>query len=122
MQIKDISTPPDGSEVGRKFYIGEVYQDERANMEMTVTHYEKNRSLSIYSASVGDCNKGFTETGDYTLAEQNGKTLLRFEVRTKYLGFLPQIFERSSRPKPTKNSVRILQRMKHLLEEPPRTS
>jgi hypothetical protein len=97
-------------------------RNERVNMEMTVTHYEKNRSLSIYGASVGDRNKGFTETGDYTLAEQNGKTLLRFEVRTKYLGFLPQIFERSSRPKPTKNSVRILQRMKHLVEEPPRTS
>jgi len=93
VEIKNISVPAAGSEVGRKFHLGEVYKDQRVDMEMTVTHCEKNRALSIYITSLGDPNNGFTDTGDYTLTEENGKTLLRFEVRTKYFGFLPRLFE-----------------------------
>jgi len=47
---------------------------------MEVTKFEKDRALSVLVSSVGDPKNGFTETGDYTLAEQGGKTRVRFEV------------------------------------------
>ena len=121
-EIKVISTPADGSQVGKKFRIGEAYKDQRVDMDMTVTHYEKNRALSIFIESVGDPHNGFTETGDYTLAEQNGKTLLRFEVKTKYLGFLPRLFEPFITPEATKKLNEDLLHMKQLVEAEPKTS
>jgi len=120
VELKQIATPADGSEVGKKFRIGEVYKDERVDMEMTVTGYEKNRRLSLNIASLGDPNNGFTETGDYTLAEENGKTLLRFEVSTKYTGFLPRLFEPLITPQAVKKLHEDLQRMKQLVEAEPR--
>ena len=122
VELKQIATPADGSEVGKKFRIGEVYKEQRVDMEMTVTGYEKNRRLSLYIASLGDPNNGFTETGDYTLAEENGKTRLRFEVSTKYAGFLPRLFEPFITPQAVKKLHEDLQRMKQLIEGEPRAN
>lgn len=122
VEIKTISAPADGSQVGRKLQIGEVYKGERVDMEMTVTRLEQNRALSLSIASLGDPNNGFTETGDYTLAEVNGKTRLRFEVHTKYLGFLPRLFEPFITPEATKKLTEDLQRLKQLVEAEPKTS
>jgi uncharacterized protein YndB with AHSA1/START domain len=122
VEIKNISTPADGSQVGRKFRIGEAYKDERVDMEMTVTRYEKDRALSIFVASVGDPSNGFTETGDYTLADENGKTRLRFEVQTKYFAFLPRLFEPFITPEANKKLGEDLQRMKQLVEAEPNTT
>lgn len=122
VEIKPISTPADGGQVGRKLRIGEVYKDQRVDMEMTVTRFEKDRALSLYIVSLGDPKNGFTETGDYTLAEQNGKTLLRFEVKTTYFGFLPRLFEPFITPAANKKLNEDLQRMKQLLEAEPRAT
>jgi uncharacterized protein YndB with AHSA1/START domain len=121
-ELKEISTPADGGQVGKKFRVGEVYRDQRVDMDMTVTRYEKNRALSMFIASVGDPNNGFTETGDYTLTEQDGKTLLRFEVQTKYSGFLPRLFEPFITPEATNKLKEDLLRMKQLVEAEPKTS
>jgi uncharacterized protein YndB with AHSA1/START domain len=120
VEIKNISIPPDGSQVGRKFHIGELYKDQRVDMELTVTRYEKDRALSIYITSLGDPNNGFTETGDYTLAEENGSTRLRFEVHTKYVGFFPRLFEPLITPEAGKKLTEDLQRLKQLVEAEPK--
>ncbi len=122
VELKEIATPPDGGEAGKKFRVGEVYKDQRVDMEMTVTRYEKNRMLSLYITSLGDPSNGFTETGDYTLAEEDGKTRLRFEVKTKYLGFLPRLFEPFITAEATKKLNEDLLRMKQLLEAEPKPS
>jgi uncharacterized protein YndB with AHSA1/START domain len=122
VELKGISTPAEGGQVGKKFRVGEVNRDQRVDMDMTVTRYEKNRALSMFIASVGDPNNGFTETGDYTLTEENGKTLLRFEVKTKYSGFLPRLFEPFITPEATKKLKEDLLRMKQLVEAEPKTS
>jgi uncharacterized protein YndB with AHSA1/START domain len=107
VEIKSTATPADGSQVGRKYRVGEVYKGERVDMEMTVTRFEKDRALSLYIVSRGDPSNGFMEAGDYTLTEENGKIRLRFEVKTKYLGFLPRLFEPFITPALTRNSTRI---------------
>ncbi len=122
VEIKTISIPADGSQVGRRLQIGEVYKGERADMEMTVTRLEQNQALSLSIASLGDPSSRFTETGDYTLTEKNGKTLLRFEVRTKYVGFAPRLFEPFITPAATKKLAEDLQRLKQLVEAEPKTS
>ncbi len=119
VEIKEISAPPAGGEVGKKFRVGEIYKEQRVDMEMTVTRYEKNRELSLYITSLGDQNSGFTETGDYTLAEDNGRTRLRFEVSTKYFGFLPRLFEPFITPAATKKLNEDFQRLKLLIEAEP---
>ena len=91
----------------------------RVDMEMTVTRYEKNRKLSLYITSLGDRNSGFTETGDYTLAEENGRTRLRFEVSTRYFGFLPRLFEPFITPAATRKLNEDFQRLKLLIEAEP---
>ena len=122
MEIKSVATPVDGSQVGRKYQVGEVYNGQRVDMEMTVTRFEKDRALSLYIVSLGDPNDGFTETGDYTLAEENGKTRLRFEVKTKYLGLVPRLFEPFITPEATKKLNEDFRHMKLLVEAEPKTS
>jgi uncharacterized protein YndB with AHSA1/START domain len=121
-EIKSTATPADGSQVGRKYQVGEVYNGQRVDMEMTVTRFEKDRALSLYIVSLGDPSNGFTETGEYTLAEENGKTRLRFEVKTKYLGFVPRLFEPFITPAATKKLNEDFQRMKQLAEAEPKPS
>ena len=121
VEIKSMATPADGSQVGRKYQVGEVYNGQRVDMEMTVTRYEKDRRLSLYVTSVGHPGIDFTEAGDYTLAEENGKTRLRFEVKTKYLGFMPRLFEPFITPAATKKLNEDFQRMKQLVEAEPKT-
>lgn len=122
VEIKSTATPVDGSQVGRKYQVGEVYNGQRVDMEMTVTGFEKDRSLSLYIVSLGDPNDGFRETGDYTLAEEGGKTRLRFDVKTKYLGLVPRLFEPFITPAATKKLNEDFQRMKRLVEAEPITS
>lgn len=120
VELKEISAPADGSKVGRKFHVGEVYKGERADMEMTVTGFERDRALSLYVASVGDPSNGFTETGDYTLSEENGKTHLRFDLKSKYFGLLPRLFEPLIMPEANKKLAEDFQRLKQLVEAEPR--
>jgi uncharacterized protein YndB with AHSA1/START domain len=121
VEIKSTATPADGSQFGRKYQVGEVYEGERVDMEMTVTRFEKDRALSLYIVSLGDPSDGFTETGDYTLAEENGKTRLRFEVQTKYLGFVPRLLEPFITHAATKKLNEDFRRMKQLVEAEPKT-
>jgi uncharacterized protein YndB with AHSA1/START domain len=79
-EIREVSAPAGGGEVGKKLRLIESYNGQRVEMDMEVTKFEKDRALSVLVSSVGDPKNGFTETGDYTLAEQGGKTRVRFEV------------------------------------------
>lgn len=121
-EIRLLSAPADGGEAGKKFRMAEVYRNERMEMEMAVTKYEKDRALSILVSSVGDPNNGFTETGDYTLTERNGKTRLRFDVQTRYFGFLPRLFEPLITPEAKEKLQDDFRRLKGLVEAEPRTN
>jgi uncharacterized protein YndB with AHSA1/START domain len=118
-EVRPVSAPADGGEVGKKFHLVDVYKDEHVEMEMTVTKFEKDRALSILVSSVGDPNNGFTETGDYTLSEQNGKTRLRFDVQTKYFGLLPRLFEPLITPQAKEKVQDDFRRLKSLAEAEP---
>jgi uncharacterized protein YndB with AHSA1/START domain len=121
-EIRQVSAPASGGEVGKKYRIVEYYNGQRADMEMEVTKYEKDRALSLLISSVGDPNNAFSETGDYTLSEQNGKTRLRFEVQTKYSGFVLRLLEPMITPKAKEKLQEDFQRMKELVEAEPRTN
>jgi uncharacterized protein YndB with AHSA1/START domain len=92
-ELRPESAPADGSEVGRRFRIGEVYKGERVEMEMEVVRFERDRNLTIHVASTGDRNSGFLETAEYALTEANGKTRVRIEARSEYYGYVPRLFE-----------------------------
>jgi uncharacterized protein YndB with AHSA1/START domain len=121
-EIKSLSVPKDGGQVGRKYQVGEVYEGRRVDMEMTVIHFEQDRLLSLVIRSMGDPSNAFTETGDYTLADKDGKTLLRFEVKTQYTGFIPRLFEPFITPAATKKLNEDFQRMKQLVEAEPKAT
>jgi uncharacterized protein YndB with AHSA1/START domain len=118
-EVRPLSAPADGSEVGKKFHMVEVYKNERVEMEMVVTKFEKDRALSILVSSAGDPNNGFSETGDYTLTEQDGKTRLRFDVQAKYFGFLPRLFEPLITPEANAKLQEDFHRLKGLSEAEP---
>jgi uncharacterized protein YndB with AHSA1/START domain len=118
-EIRDLSGTPDGPELGKKFFVSEVYEGTRVNMQMTVTRFEKDRALSVYIASLDDPRNGFTETGDYTLTDENGKTLLRFDVHTQYFGFLTRLLEPVITPQAAKKLNQDFQRLKQLAEAEP---
>ena len=118
-ELKQVSAPADGGEVGKRFRLAETYKDQRVEMDMTVTRFERNKALSILVASAGDPANGFTETGDYTLTEQNGKTLLRFDVQTKYFGVVPRLFEPIITPAAARKLNEDFQRLKQLAEAEP---
>ena len=62
-------------------------------MGMKVTRFDVNHDLEIRLWSTGDSKSGFTETAEYRLLEQYGKTHLRFAVQTDYYGWLPRLSE-----------------------------
>jgi uncharacterized protein YndB with AHSA1/START domain len=119
VEIRDLSITPNGPEIGKQFVLGEVYEGTRVNMQMTVTRFDKDRALSIYVASLDDPHNGFTETGDYTLTDENGNTLLRFDVHTKYFGFFTRLLEPLITPEAAKKLNEDLQRLKQLVEAEP---
>jgi uncharacterized protein YndB with AHSA1/START domain len=119
-ELRQVSAPAGGGEVGKKFQIVETYKDQRVEMEMDVTKYEKDRALSIFISSLDDPSSGFTETGDYTLTEENGKTRLRFDVQTKYIGFVPRLFEPLITPAAKEKLEDDFRRLKSLAEAEPR--
>jgi len=121
-EIRQISGPADGSEVGKKFRLTEYYNGQRVDMEMDITKFEKDHALSILVSSVGDPGNGFTETGDYTLSEENGKTRLHFEVQTKYSGFVLRLLEPMITPKAKEKLDEDYRRLKELAEAEPKTS
>jgi uncharacterized protein YndB with AHSA1/START domain len=121
-ELRQVSAPSDSGEVGKKFRIIETYKDQRVEMEMEVTKYERNRALSILVSSVGDPSSGFTETGDYTLTEENGKTRLRFDVRTKYIGFVPRLFEPLITPQAKEKLEDDFRQLKGFAEAEPRAN
>jgi uncharacterized protein YndB with AHSA1/START domain len=121
-EVRPLSAPADGSEVGKKFRMVEMYKNERVEMEMVVTKFEKDRALSILVSSVGDPNNGFSEAGDYTLTEQDGKTRLRFDVRAKYFGFLPRLFEPLITPEANTKLQDDVHRLKGLAEAEAKTN
>jgi uncharacterized protein YndB with AHSA1/START domain len=121
-EVRPLSAPADGSEVGKKFHMVETYKNERVEMEMVVTKFEKDRALSILVSSAGDPNNGFSETGDYTLTEQDGKTHLRFDVQAKYFGFLPRLFEPLITPEANAKLQGDFHRLKGLAEAEPKTN
>lgn len=104
-EVRPVSSPADGGQVGRKFRTVETYKDQRAEMEMTVTKFEKDRALSILVSSVGDPSNGFTETGDYTLTEENGRTRLKFAVQTKNFWVSPAVV-RAAYHSPSQRKIR----------------
>jgi uncharacterized protein YndB with AHSA1/START domain len=121
-EIRQLSAPAGGGEVGKKFRLVEYYNNQRVEMEMDVTKYEKDRALSILVSSIGDPNNGFTETGDYTLAQENGKTRLRFDVQTKYSGFVLRLLEPLITPKAKEKLEDDFRRLKELVEAEPKTN
>jgi len=121
-EIRQVSAPAGGSEVGKKFKLVEYYNGQRADMEMEITKYEKDRAISILVVSVGDPNNGFSETGDYTLTEENGKTRLRFVVQTQYTGFVLRLLEPLITPKAKEKLEEDFRRMKELAEAEPKTN
>jgi uncharacterized protein YndB with AHSA1/START domain len=118
-EIKQVSSPADGGEVGRKFRIVETYKDDRVEMEMIVTRYEKDRALSILVKSLGDPANGFMETADYTLTEQDGKTRLQFDTTANYFGFMPRLLEPIITPEAREKVQEDLHRLKTLAEAEP---
>ena len=118
-EIRTVSTPANGGEVGRQLRIAEVYRDQRVEMNIEVTRFEQDRALSLSISSVGDPSDGFTETGDYTLTEQNGKTRLRFDVRTSYYGFMPRLFEAIISTEAKAKVQDAFQRLKQMAEAEP---
>jgi carbon monoxide dehydrogenase subunit G len=76
-------------------------------MGRPVVHFEIGSKDKTKTAEfLGDPNNGFTETGDCTLAEENGKTRLNFKVKNQYFGFLPRLLEPFITPRANKNSTR----------------
>ena len=92
-ELRQESPSPDGSEVGRKFHIVEIYKGERTGMEMEVMKFARDKELVIRVASAGDLNNGFVETAEYRLTEADGKTRFRIEARTDYYGYASRLFE-----------------------------
>ncbi len=121
-EVRLVSAPAGGGEVGKKFHMVEYYNAQRVDMEMEVTKFEKDRALSLLISSVGDPNNAFTETGDYMLSEQNGKTRLRFEVQTKYSGFVLGLLEPLITPKAQEKLQEDFHRMKELAEAEPKAN
>jgi uncharacterized protein YndB with AHSA1/START domain len=118
--IKTVSSPPNGGQVGRKLRIAEDYRDQRVEMDMEVLQFEQDRSLGLLISSVGDPRDGFTENAEYTLTEQNGKTRLRFDVRTRYPGFILRLFEPIITTEAKAKVEDDFKRLKSLVEaEPP---
>jgi uncharacterized protein YndB with AHSA1/START domain len=121
LEIRDTFSPSDGAEVGRKFHLVEEYKGSRAEMDMTVLRYEKDHDLEILVSSTGDPKNGFTETANYTLSEENGKTRLRFTVDTTYFGFMLRLLEPIITPQADKKLREDLQHLKELVESEPAT-
>jgi uncharacterized protein YndB with AHSA1/START domain len=118
-ELRPESTPADGSEVGRKFRIVEVYKGERIEMKMEVVRFERDRNLTIRVASVGDLNNGFVETAEYRLTEADGKTRVRIDARTDYYGHIPRLFEPLITRDARKKLRGDLNRLKTLVEAEP---
>jgi uncharacterized protein YndB with AHSA1/START domain len=121
-EVKEVSKPAGGGEVGKKYWLVEYYNGQRVEMEMVVTKFEKDHALSVLISSMGDPNNGFSETGDYTLTEQEGKTRLRFEVQTKYNGFVLRMLEPLITPRAREKLEEDLRRLKELAEAEPKTT
>lgn len=121
-EVKEVSKPAGGGEVGKKFWLVEYYNGQRVEMEMTVTKFAKDHALSVLISSMGDPNNGFSETGDYTLTEENGQTRLRFEVQTKYSGFVLRMLEPLITPKAREKLEEDFRRLKGLAEAEPKTT
>jgi uncharacterized protein YndB with AHSA1/START domain len=120
--IREISAPPNGGEVGRKSRMTESYAGQSVQMEMVVTKFEQDRAISISVSSVDDPSNGFTETADYTLIDLGGKTRLRLDGKAKYSGFVPRLFEPIITPKATQKLGEDLARLKSLVESEPAAS
>lgn len=118
-ELRPESAPADGSEVGRRFRIVEVYKGERVEMEMEVVRFERDKDLTIHVASTGDRNSGFLETAEYALTEANGKTRVRIEGRTEYYGYVPRLFEPLITRDARKKLRGDLSRLKTLVEAEP---
>jgi hypothetical protein len=69
----------------------------------------------VRETNLAACKKSFKP-------DRNGKTRLRFEVKTKYLGFLPRLFEPFITPAANKKLNEDLQRMKQLLDAEPKAN
>ena len=117
-EIRQVSAPPSG-EVGKKFHLVAFYNGQRVPMDMTITKFEKDRALSAVVSSFDDRGNGFTETADYTLSEENGKTLLRFDVHTTYTGFILRLLEPMITPQAKKKLDEDFRRLKTLAEAEP---
>jgi uncharacterized protein YndB with AHSA1/START domain len=121
-EVREVSKPAGGGEVGKKFWLVEYYNGQRVEMEMVITKFEKDHALSVLISSMGDPNNGFSETGDYTLSEEDGKTRLRFEVQTKYNGFVLRMLEPLITPKAKEKLEEDFRRLKALAEAEPKTT
>lgn len=92
-EVELMNPGPNGQPVGATFRLVEVLGQERTEMGMKVTRFDVNHDLEIRVWSTGDSKSGFTETAEYRLLEQYGKTHLRFAVQTDYYGWLPRLSE-----------------------------
>jgi uncharacterized protein YndB with AHSA1/START domain len=101
---------------GEKLYLVETYENERVAMEMTIERFEAPHHIAFTLVGLGDPSQGFTERGEYLLAEQNGTTRLTLSGTTVYNGFLPRLFEPLITPAAQKKLEEDLHRLKQLVE------
>lgn len=118
-KIELVYAPPDGGEIGKKFRMTETYQDQRVQMEVVNTGFEKDRAITIEVSSTGDPKNGFRETAKYALAETDGRTVLRMNVQTEYVGLVPRLFEPFITPAAGRKLNEDLHRLKALVEAGP---
>lgn len=117
-EMAEISPGTNGGKIGERFHLTEFDREEdvKLEMEMTVTDFVPNERLGMEIESVGDPDNGFVETAEYWLKGDDGHTQLTCEIRTKYHGRLPEVFEPFITAAARKKVQRDLARLKSLVE------
>jgi len=113
---------PETGGVGARFILAESMGNERTEMEMEVTAFEPHRHIAFRVNSLPGVSPGFTETAEYVLEEQGGRTRLTLSGESKYFPFWIQLMEPIITPAAQKKLQGDLARMKAMVEAEPRTN
>lgn len=113
---------PETRGVGARFILAEVMGNERTEMEMEVTAFEPHRRIAFRIYSLPGASPGFSETGEYVLEEQAGRTRLTLSGESKYFPFFIQLLEPVITPQAQKKLQGDLARLKAMVEAEPRAN
>jgi uncharacterized protein YndB with AHSA1/START domain len=110
---------PGVSGAGKRFAMAAVTDNQRTDMEMEITDFVPNSHIGFRLKSPEGVSPGFTETGEYVLAEEDGRTTVTLSGESKYFPFWVQLMEPMITPAAQKKLEGDLARLKALVEAEP---